>query len=208
MDSGSVRRVWLVTSMAAIAEAIGLAGCTSTRQVLSDATGWVSKKLDPSPPPSLTVPAQAAQPSQPPVPKAVARELGIAVTAGQDLNPDDVGRPSPVIVRLYLLRAHAAFANAGFRDLFERDVATLGQDLVDRQVIQLRPAGSEWIRRELPAHARYLGVMAAFRQIEQSAWRVVSGLPEPPPPAPTPPARPLLVSVRIAVDAGRIAVSI
>ena len=52
------------------------------------------------------------------------------------------------------------------------------------------------------------GVVAAFRQIEQSAWRVVSALPAPPSPMAKPPAEPVRVAVRIAVDAGSVVVSI
>lgn len=190
----------------------GLAGCTATRQTLADATGWVSKKLDPTPPaPPPPPPAAKAEPPPPP-PKPVLvvppRELQLAVRAGNLLNPDYLNRPSPVVVRLYLLRAEITFGAADFFSLYERDAATLGADLLAREELQLRPGRLVSINRDFPAEARFLGVVVAFRDIEKSTWRALSSLPVPPAPVAKPPEQPIKVPVRIAIDGGEIAVSI
>jgi type VI secretion system VasD/TssJ family lipoprotein len=186
----------------------GLAGCTTTRQTLSDATGWVAKKLDPSPPP----PPPAAKPEPPPPPKPVLvvppRELQLDLQAGPLLNPDYLNRPSPVVVRVYLLRAEITFGATDFFSLFERDAATLGADLLAREEVQLRPGRLVSIKREFPTEARFLGVVAAFRDVEKSTWRALANLPAPPAPTAKPPDQPIKVPVRIAIDGGDIAVSI
>lgn len=189
----------------------GLAGCTATRQTLADATGWVSKKLDPTPPPPPAPPATKAEPPPPP-PKPVLvipdRELQLTIRAGNQLNPDSQDRPSPVVVRLYLLRAEISFAAADFFSLYERDAATLGADLLAREEVQLRPGRSVAITRSFPHDARFLGVVAAFRDIERSSWRALSSLPVPPAPVAKPPDQPIRVPVRVAIDGGAIAVSL
>ena len=187
--------------------AAGLAGCTATRQTLSDATGWVAKKLDPAPPPP---PVAKVEPAPPPKPVLVVptRQLQLAIQAGTLLNPDFLNRPSPVVVRVYLLRAEITFGAADFFSLFERDAATLGADLLAREELQLRPGRVVTVSREFPPEARYLGVVVAFRDVEKSTWRAVSNLPDPPAATAKPPDQPIKVPVRIAIDGGEIAVSI
>lgn len=185
-----------------------LAGCTATRQTLADASGWVSKKLDPTPPP----PAPLAKVEPPPPPKPIlvvpARQLQLTVQAGDSINPDYQNRPSPVVVRIYLLRAEISFGSADFFSLFERDAATLGADLLAREEFQLRPGRVVAISREFPPEARFLGIVVAFRNVERSAWRALSILPVAPAATAKPPDQPIQVPVRIAIDAADIAVSI
>jgi type VI secretion system VasD/TssJ family lipoprotein len=189
----------------------GLAGCTATRQTLADATGWASKKLDPSPPaPPPPAAAKAEPPPPPPKPVLVVpeRELQMAIQAGNQLNPDLQGRPAPVVVRLYLLRAGINFGAADFFSLYERDAAVLGPDLLAREEVQLRPGATVSIARKFPDDARFLGVLVAFRDIERTRWRALSSLPIAPPAVAKPPDEPIPVPVRIAVDSGQITVSI
>ena len=192
----------------------GVAGCTATRQTLADATGWVAKKLDPTPPPPpAPPPAPGVKPEvPPPPPKPVLvvpeRQLQLAIRAGELLNPDYLNRPSPVVVRVYLLRAEITFGAADFFSLFERDAATLGGDLLAREELQLRPGRVVSINREFPPEARFLGVVVAFRNVEKSTWRALTNLPVAPPATAKPPDQPIKVPVRIAIDGGDIAVSI
>lgn len=132
----------------------------------------------------------------------------MAVKAGNQLNPDIQGRPSPVVVRLYLLRAGINFGAADFFSLYERDAAVLGADLLAREEMQLRPGATVSIARKFPSDARFLGVVAAFRDIERSSWRALSSLPIPPPAMANPPDQPIPVPVRVAIDGGQIAISI
>ena len=189
----------------------GMAGCTATRQSLADATGWVSKKLDPTPPPPPPAPlAKLEAPPPPPKPILVvpARQLQLAVQAGDGINPDYLNRPSPVVVRIYLMRAEISFGSADFFSLFERDAATLGPDLLAREELQLRPGRVVAISREFPPEAHFLGIVVAFRNVEKSTWRALSSLPAAPAATAKPPDQPIKVPVRIAIDAANIAVSI
>ena len=111
------------------------------------------------------IPAQAAP--QPPKPSVA--ELSFVIDA--NVNPDSSGRPSPVVVRIYELKSLAAFNRADFFSLYERDKEQLGPDLVNRDELPLMPGGKPQAITTLRSDTRYLGVVAAFRDIERARWR-------------------------------------
>ena len=62
------------------------------------------------------------------------------------LNPDPMGRPSPVVIRLYELKSLGVFNNADFFAIYEQDTTILGNDLNAREEIELVPG------QQPPAH--------------------------------------------------------
>ena len=91
--------------------------------------------------------------------------------ADQDLNPDLNGRPSPLVVRLYELKSLSVFSNADFFNLFEQDVALLGDELQMRDELHFQPGESKTLERDLRPDTRYLGIIGAYRDIENARWR-------------------------------------
>jgi type VI secretion system protein VasD len=108
---------------------------------------------------------------------ASARLVRGSIAAGAGANPDVHGRPSPVVVRVYELKALAAFNAADFFSLFEREAETLGSDLVSREEYELRPAESRPYQRQLQPDTKFMGVVAAFRDLENSRWRQSAPVP-------------------------------
>lgn len=96
----------------------------------------------------------------------------VRVTAGESVNPDSGERASPVLLRVYELRSRDAFRDAGFDALHDDPEAVLGDDLVGMEETMLRPGGSWHTERALQDGTRYLGVTAAFRNIDDARWRV------------------------------------
>jgi len=92
-------------------------------------------------------------------------------------NPDLDGRPSPVVVRVYELKSLGAFNSADFLSLFERESETLGADLVGREEYDVRPAETRPYRRQLQSDTKFIGVIEAFRDLENSRWRQVAAVP-------------------------------
>jgi type VI secretion system protein VasD len=105
------------------------------------------------------------------------RILGQIDTAS-DVNPNDRGRPSPVVVRVYQLRTPGVFQTAEFFSLYDDEVSTLGRDLIAREEMVLEPNENLLYRREMDLETRYVGVIAAFRDLEDARWRSVVQLPE------------------------------
>lgn len=97
--------------------------------------------------------------------------LNGAVAASADVNPDGRRRPSPVLLRLYELKAVAAFNASDFMSLFQRDQAELGADLLLREEFILQPGESRKLDRTLQAQTQFIGVFAAFRDVDRARWR-------------------------------------
>jgi len=120
-----------------------------------------------------------------------------SIKAGATTNPDVNGRPSPVVVRVYELRGLGAFDSADFFSLFEKEAETLGPDLVGREEYDLRPGETRPYRRQLQADTKFIGVVAAFRDLENARWRQTT---------PVPAKR--SVAVSIAIDAKAVTVAV
>jgi type VI secretion system protein VasD len=92
-------------------------------------------------------------------------------------NPDLRGRPSPIVVRVYELKSVAAFNSADFFSLFEKESETLGGEMVGREEYDLQPAETRPYRRQLQPDTKFIGVVAAFRDLENSRWRQAAPVP-------------------------------
>lgn len=93
---------------------------------------------------------------------------------GANVNPDSRKRPSPVIVRVYELKSTALFESTDFVTLFEKDQATLGGELLSREEFVLRPNDVKAVNKTLSSDAKFIGVVAAFRDLERARWRVAA----------------------------------
>jgi type VI secretion system protein VasD len=94
-----------------------------------------------------------------------------ALNVQASVNPDIRGRPSPIVVRVYALKSLTAFNGAAFFSLYEKDKETLGAELVDSEEFQLSPGEKRQFKKEVLPDVRYLGVFAAFRDVEHAQWR-------------------------------------
>jgi type VI secretion system protein VasD len=98
-------------------------------------------------------------------------KLSIQIAASGSVNPDVNQRPSPVVVRLYELKSAARFDSADFLSLYEKDQAVLGADIVVREEFVLRPGERKAIDKPLAADTKFIGVVAAYRELERARWR-------------------------------------
>lgn len=99
--------------------------------------------------------------------------LNMTVVASAQVNPDARRRPSPVVVRVFELKASTLFEQADFVSLFEKDQAVLAAELVSREEFVLRPGETKPLTKPLAPETKFVGVMAAFRELERARWRAV-----------------------------------
>ena len=99
--------------------------------------------------------------------------LEASVIASAQVNPDARRRPSPVVVKVFELKAPTLFEQADFVSLFEKDQAVLAAELVSRDEFVLRPGETRPLHKALAPETRFIGVMAAFRELERARWRAV-----------------------------------
>jgi type VI secretion system protein VasD len=116
---------------------------------------------DPPPPPA------------PPPPKIV----NLTVKAAADVNPNGAGLPSPVVVRIYQLTGVTGFAETDFFELQDDAAGALGDELVGSELFVLAPGGVEVYARELGEDVRFVGIIAAFRDLSAGKWRSFHAVP-------------------------------
>ena len=109
--------------------------------------------------------------STPPPPKPTS--VKATVQAAADVNPDSRKRASPLVVRIYELKSAAAFEAADFLSLYDRDQATLAGDMVGREEFTMRPGESRPWEKTISPEVRFIGVMAAYRDIERARWKTL-----------------------------------
>jgi len=112
--------------------------------------------------------------SSPPKPQPI--KMNIVVSA--DANPDAQNRPSPIVVRVYQLKDDAAFKDADFFALYDKEQATLAAALVSREEFELAPGEHRSVDYKLSPDAHFVGVTAAFRDIRNASWRAEMGAPD------------------------------
>lgn len=112
-----------------------------------------------------------------------------SIEVSAKVNPDSHRRPSPVLLRFYELKAATAFSQADFVSLYQRDQAELGGDLLGREDYLLQPGERRPLQRKLRAETRFIGALAAFRDIEHARWRAL---------LPVPTARSFQSTIRVA----------
>ncbi len=110
-----------------------------------------------------------------PKPKPTVIQVGLEAAA--NVNPDARGRPSPIILRFYELKSPTSFNNADFFSLYEHDQETLGADRVAKEEIQLTPGEKRQFERQTQPDTHYIGVIAAFRDLEHAQWRSTLAVP-------------------------------
>ena len=99
--------------------------------------------------------------------------LSLTLNAADNLNPDARRRASPVVLRLYELKAPTLFEQADFVTLFEKEQAALAAELIGRDEMVVKPGDKKTITKTLSPDARAIGVMAAYRDLERARWRAV-----------------------------------
>jgi type VI secretion system protein VasD len=95
------------------------------------------------------------------------------VTTSADANADNAGRASPLLVRVFELNNRAAFEAADYVALFEREKPALGAEMIAVDEWILAPKEQRVLKRKLAPEARFIGVVAAYRDIERAHWRAV-----------------------------------
>ena len=100
-------------------------------------------------------------------------KIPLTIAASTDANPDATGRASPVVLRVYQLKGDASFRSADFFGLFDDEQKVLGPDLLGREEFVLAPAENRDITATISSDARFVGAVAAFRDIRNAQWRAL-----------------------------------
>lgn len=107
----------------------------------------------------------------------------VKLVASTDVNknPDETeGTGYPVFVRVYDLKAVDKFNTADFFKLYDDDAQVLGDHLISRMDLVLKPGQRVKLdKRRLSLDARYVAVMAVYQSIGRDGvvWRAAKEVP-------------------------------
>lgn len=158
----------VLARLVAVLGMVALAGC------------GLIKKSPPTPPP--------------PPPPSIPASVALSVSLSTDGNPDGSGRASPLVVRVYELRADDTFRALELEDLEGHDRDKLAADLVTRDEWTLHPGESHVFRWPGVPDARRVGVIAWLRNYRTVPWHV--SIPVDPPGGPPAPVQ----SIEVRID--------
>jgi type VI secretion system protein VasD len=103
--------------------------------------------------------------------------LEASLVAADDVNLEKAsGRSLPIVVRIYELKSTGAFDGADFYSIYDKETETLGGDLLAREEVSLRSGQQHQIEREAAPEAQFVGVVAAFRDIDGARWKATHPL--------------------------------
>ncbi|EAM2570901.1 type VI secretion system lipoprotein TssJ [Salmonella enterica subsp. enterica serovar Chailey] len=114
------------------------------------------------------------------LPDLESQRLDLSVKASDKVNPDNQKKAAPIEIRVYELKNDAAFTTADYWSLHDNDKSVLTDDLVRRDSFILRPGEEKKLRRPLNAQTTAIGVLAGYRNLAKSVWRVTYKIPEAP----------------------------
>ena len=97
-----------------------------------------------------------------------------AIETSAQVNPTEGKRPSPVLLRVYGLKSAAAFGSADFVAIYQRDQTELAADITVKDEYLMAPGETRSCSKMLPPETRFIGVIAAFRDLEHATWRSVT----------------------------------
>jgi type VI secretion system protein VasD len=121
----------------------------------------------------LAVVVMAACKSNPPKP----RDSKLTIQVAADVNPNASNRPSPVVVRVYQLKASDKFTQAEYFALGDDPGKVLGPDLIKIEEYTMQPGENQMFPLSVAGEAKFVGVVAAFRNFREAQWRVVAPSP-------------------------------
>lgn len=100
-----------------------------------------------------------------------ATRLEVTIEASPNLNPNAEGRPSPIVMRFYELSSADVFESSDFFTLYDNEMATLGKFILFRDEMNIKPGQLKTIKREAKPETLYIGIIAAYRDLDNARWR-------------------------------------
>ena len=105
--------------------------------------------------------------------KIVPPPTDLIINVSKSVNPDTSERPSPVVMKIFELSSRTIFDTQDFFSLYDTPEKILGPDLLKKDELELQPDSVQQYKMSLNRNTRYVGVVVAYRNIDQARWRAV-----------------------------------
>jgi type VI secretion system protein VasD len=100
--------------------------------------------------------------------------LKLSIFADSQLNPNNAGVASPLVIKFYELAGTSAFRAASFSDLFYSADNVLKSNLLNTFSVEVIPS-QKLINPQtlLSSQTQFLGIVGGYRLIDNASWRLV-----------------------------------
>lgn len=105
--------------------------------------------------------------------------IKVKLTATNNVNPDSQKHPAPVMVRVYALSSATKFRQADYFSLQSQEASFLGSDLLESDEYILEPGQNNTLYLPAAPGARFVGVIAGYRNMTGATWKIVYPLGNP-----------------------------
>ncbi len=102
---------------------------------------------------------------------AKVKQMDLTIASRSALNQDRRGLSLPVVLRIYQLKDSKAFETATSAQLLAGDA--LKPDILGRTEVTLNPSATVRLSELMADEARYVGVVAFFRDQANAEWQLV-----------------------------------
>ncbi|WP_026375727.1 type VI secretion system lipoprotein TssJ [Aestuariibacter salexigens] len=90
-------------------------------------------------------------------------KVEITLDVASDINPDQSGRPSPLVLKVFQLTNDVQFRDAQLDKLLDSHASVLGADMRDVDQMTIFPGRSNTYQLTVFKETRFIGILAAFQ---------------------------------------------
>jgi type VI secretion system protein VasD len=109
--------------------------------------------------------------------KCKPQTISLSFLASPTINPTADGQPRPLVVRVYELKGDERILNATFDQVWHDEKATLADDVVKMQEVQVYPATRVDVKLERAPPVNHIAAVALFREVNARSWFTEIDLP-------------------------------
>lgn len=102
-----------------------------------------------------------------------AEKLIVEIATAADINPNDKGVANPLRIALYTLKSTDEFQSSDFFTITEENTPSLKEQMDNVFDRIMLPSETKKIELTLDAGVAAIGIVAAYREIEQAEWKAV-----------------------------------
>lgn len=109
--------------------------------------------------------------------KCPPQNITVSILSSPAINRSEGGEARPVVVRLYQLKVDSRLYNASFEQIWKEDKATLADDVVASQDVEVYPGTRTDVKFDRPPTVNHVVGVALFSNPTGRAWFVSLDLP-------------------------------
>ena len=104
--------------------------------------------------------------------------IEMKISSVHEINVDEENVSSPLMLVFYELSSADKFAKYNYWDVIDNSGEKLKDDIISQTKYPILPDEKQWYKIAFNSKAKFLGIVAKFRDIKESNWRYIINLEE------------------------------